>query len=89
MNLYLDTLQVVGGILTPVLVIVLIRLLQELSAERQQRLEYKRKMLEKQPPFDDEAEFYKVPNNNMQGIRLKKDGVVVWEGSFWKDGRKW
>lgn len=47
------------------------------------RAAYKVEQEKKRPPFDDNAEFYKVGNPEMIGVRLFKNGEVVWEGAIW------
>lgn len=84
MEVYIETLAIVSGFLTPLAVLMLIRLGSELSQERRARHDRKRAEAEKRAPFDDEAEFYEVPNNTMIGVRLKKDGEVVWDGAVEK-----
>lgn len=87
MHTFYQTLQIVSGILVPVLLVLLIRLGIELSQERRARHDRKRKEAEKLPPFDHDAEFYEVPNDSMIGVRLKKDGEIVWEGAVDKLSR--
>jgi hypothetical protein len=85
MELYINTIEIVGGILTPVGLILLIKLGIELSQERRARNDARRAKYEKEAPFDTNAEFYEVPNPKMVGVRLKKNGAVVYEGAVWKE----
>lgn len=81
MKTYFEVLQVVMAILTPLffwLLIVTIRDAIQYRTEKEQR---KIKELEKLAPFDDNAEFFKVPNPEMIGVKLKKNGQVVWDGA--------
>lgn len=82
MEVFFITVQIVAGVLSPVFVLALIKLGIETVEDNRERREYKLEQLKKEPPFDSEAEFYKVPNPTMQGVRLKKDGVVVWDGAI-------
>lgn len=85
MSIYWKTLQVVLAIATPLLAWSLLRILRiciELIKLRQEREKRLAEEIAKQPPFDDEAEFYKVPNPKMVGVKLKKNGAVVWDGAI-------
>ena len=86
MSKYFDVLQIVMAIATPFLVWWLLATARELLAWHRQREERKAEEAKKQSPFDNEAEFYKVPNPKMIGVRLKKRGEVVWEGGIYKEG---
>ena len=86
METYLTTLQIIGGILTPIILILIIIAVMLSVKGWRESIEYKKKELEKYRVFDNEAEFYKVPNPTMIGVRLKKGGQVVWEGGIDKNG---
>jgi hypothetical protein len=74
-NLYIDTVQVVGGVLTPViavlLIVAIIRSLEALAAKTKERTE----KLKYEPGF--EVRLHKVPNPNMWGVEISKDGEVL------------
>lgn len=90
MNLFFNTLSVTLGILLPFVAINALFAVYIIARDainyRTAKMLHDTKAWEKQPPFDDEAEFYKVPNPTMVGVRLKKSGRVVWEGGIDKKG---
>jgi hypothetical protein len=88
MNPYITTLQVVGGLLTPIIVIIILLIILQGIKGWRESTEYKKNELEKYRVFDSEAEFYEVPNPTMIGVRLKKGDKVVWEGGIDREGSR-
>lgn len=85
MEYFFTTVQIVAGILCPIFVLILLwTALQAVIAWREE-INYRNKKLEMYDVFDDEAEFYKVPNPKMVGVRLKKDDKIIWDGAIYRD----
>lgn len=90
MNLFMNTLSVTCGILLPFVLIVATFaayiIARDATEYQKAKAERDAEKWKKQAPFDDEAEFYEVPNPTMVGVRLKKNGDIVWEGGIDKQG---
>lgn len=76
-NLYLDTVQIVGGVLTPFIIIAALAMLRAIHINWSERHRENIEKLKSQPPFD--IELYEVPNKSMLGVRLIKDDEVIYD----------
>ena len=88
MNLFINTVQVVGGIITPFLLLGLIiflllsvnEFIKGWRAKQERLLEEE----SKSAPYDD-IQFSQPPNPTMITVRLIKNNKIVWEQSYDKD----
>ena len=74
-NLYIDTVMVVGGILTPIAIILIIVLLIRAFAAVEAQLQNRTEELKRKPGF--QVKLHKVPNPTMWGVEISKNGEVL------------
>ncbi len=74
-NLYINTLQVVGGILTPFAVIILLTMVVQALRLRTALIEKKTEELRQKPNF--KVRLHEVPNSKMWGVEISKNGEVL------------
>lgn len=84
MNAFWTTLQIVGGILSPLIILFLAWALKELVGLFKLSRECKLEILRKKPPFDTIESSIRLEDNVM-AIRLVKGGEVVYEGNVTKE----
>jgi len=77
---FLITLAIVGGILSPVLLIAFIGSFGNAMKALAAGLEAKVEEIKKLPPFDD-VELNLNPATNILSGRIVKDNKVLWQGS--------
>ena len=76
-NLYMSTLQVVGGVLTPVLLLGLIMSINQSIGYAKDRVKYRTEKLKQNPPFTIELE--EVPNKSMLEVKVYKNGELIFD----------
>lgn len=77
---FLVTVAIVGGILSPVILIAIIGTVGNAMKALAAALEAKVEEIKKQPPFDD-VEANLDPATKILSVRFIKDGNVLWQGS--------
>lgn len=81
MHYYLNTLAIVSGVLTPTLVLWVLRAFREYAIAKRREAEVKILLIKARPNLNSKIEFFKVPNPNMIGVKLLKDGKNIWQGA--------
>lgn len=77
---FLVTVAIVGGILSPLIVIMLLNNINNFLIALAARLNIAVEEVKKKPPFD-EVEVNVSPATNVMTARFIKDGSVIWQGS--------
>lgn len=80
LTVFLVTLAVVGGILSPLILIMVITTFSNSMKALAARLELAVKNADRLPPFDD-VEANLNPMTKVLSIRIVKAGKVLWQGS--------
>lgn len=80
MDAFFTTLQIVFGILMPIIVVFVLIMVVIIAKSVPHILELKVEELKKRPPFD-EVEVNVSPATNVMTARFLKDGDIVWQGS--------
>lgn len=80
LNAFLITIAIVGGILSPVILIALIGMFTNFLKVVSQQLEGWVEDVKKRPPFED-VQVNVNPATNVMTVRMIKDGKVVWQGA--------
>lgn len=79
LNLFVNTMAVVFGILAPVIVVAIIVFLAGVAKGVGPAMLLKAEELKKSPPFDD-VEVNMNPETKIVTARFVKNGSVVWQG---------
>lgn len=79
-NVFLITVAIVGGILSPLLVIMFLSTLGKAMEALAGAMNAKTEEIKKRPPFD-EVEVNVSPATNVMTARFLKNGVIIWQGS--------
>lgn len=79
-NAFLITVAIVGGILSPLLVIMFLSTLGKAMEVLAGAMNAKAEEIKKRPPFD-EVEVNVSPATNVMTARFLKNGVIIWQGS--------
>jgi hypothetical protein len=74
-NLYIDTVEIVGGILTPLLVLLLFVLVDQVIIRKTANIKKHTEELRLNPDFS--VRLHEVPNPKMWGVEISKDGEVL------------
>jgi len=77
---FLVTVAIVGGILSPIIIIAAIGAFGNAMQALAHALEGKVEEIKKRPPFD-EVEVNVSPATNVMTARFIKDNVTIWQGS--------
>lgn len=77
---FLVTLAIMGGILSPLLLIGFFGMIGSSMNAVTQRLKIAVEEVKKRPPFD-EVEVNVNPATNVMTARFLKDGVIIWQGA--------
>lgn len=77
---FLVTLGIAGGILSPIILILILTWLTNTAKVVVAGLEVKATEVRKRPPFTD-VEVNVNPATNVMTARFIKDGQVIWQGS--------
>lgn len=77
---FLVTVAIVGGILSPIILIMVITLISNAMKALAAKLEGRVEEIKKQPPFDD-VELNLNPSTKILTGRIVKDNKVLWQGS--------
>lgn len=77
---FLVTIAIIGGILSPIIVILVLGVLVGTISTALGKIALKLKELEKAPPFDD-VEANLNPMTKVLSVRFYKRGKVLWQGS--------
>lgn len=80
MEAFWTTVQIVAGILLPIIIVLVLIMVVIIGKSIPHMLELKVEALKRQPPFD-EVEVNVNPATNVMTARFIKDGTVVWQGS--------
>lgn len=80
MDYFLNTLAVVFGILSPVIVVFFLLIIVQAFKTLPHAMEIKADELRKRPPFTD-VEVNVNPATNVMTVRMIKDDEVIWEGA--------
>lgn len=77
---FLVTVAIVGGILSPIIVIYVLGLIGNAFTMMGQALINKSEEIKKAPPFD-EVDVNVNPATRVMTVRFHKKGQVIWQGS--------
>lgn len=77
---FLVTVAIIGGILSPFILIMVITTFSNTMKALAAALEGKVEEIKKRPPFD-EVEVNVSPATNVMTARFIKDGSVIWQGA--------
>lgn len=78
-NAFLITVAIVGGILSPFILIVMLNSFGNAMQALAHKLEGKTEEIKKAPPFDDVA-VNMNPLTKIVTVRFIKNGAVIWQG---------
>lgn len=78
-NAFLITVAIVGGILSPFILIVMLNSFGNTMQALAHKLEGKTEEIKKAPPFDD-VEVNVNPMTHVAKARFIKNGAVIWQG---------
>lgn len=82
MSKYIDTIQIVFGVLTPFLVLLLLVFFYQLTILAIVRSKERTERIKLKPGF--EVRIHEVPNPKMLGVEISKDGEVLQDVGVWK-----
>lgn len=80
LQVFLITIAILGGILSPLIIIALIGSFGSTMNALTKALEIKLEEIKKAPPFDD-VEVNVSPATRVMSMRFIKNDVVIWAGS--------
>lgn len=80
MQAFWITVQIVLGILSPILLIIFLIFCAYIAKGTGPALQIKLEEIKKQPPFD-EVEVNVSPATNVMTARFIKKGVIIWQGA--------
>lgn len=80
MELFYSTIQIVFGILFPIICVIVLIMVVIIGRSLPHILELKVEEIKKQPPFD-EVEVNVNPATNVMTARFLKKDVIIWQGS--------
>jgi len=80
LQLFLNVVAVVVGILSPIIAVLFLALVVYPAKSVGPAMLLKAEELKKKPPFD-EVEVNVSPDTNIMTARFIKDDVVIWQGS--------
>lgn len=78
-NAFLITIAIVGGILTPFILIYIFGLIGKLLDGLNTHLQCKLEDIKKLPPFD-EVEVNTNPGTHVMTVRFIKRDIIIWQG---------
>lgn len=79
-NAFLITIAIVGGILSPIIIIAFIGTMGKTAELLAAQLNKFTAELKRNPPFTD-VEVNVNPATNVMTVRMIKDGEVIWQGA--------
>lgn len=86
MNPYILTLQIAGGILTPIILILIIAPIVVTVQAWRDEIKMRKIRLERREIIEHaKVEIRKVPNPTMVGLQLVSGGKVIWTGGIDKE----
>lgn len=77
---FLVTVAILGGILSPFILIYILGVIGNFAKALNSRLEVWAEEVKKRPPFDD-VEVNVSPATNVMTVRFVKDGKVIYQGA--------
>lgn len=77
---FLITVAIVGGILSPIIIIALIGTMGKMAELLAAQLNKFTTELKRKPPFTD-VEVNVNPATNVMTVRMIKDGDIIWQGA--------
>lgn len=80
LNAFLITIAIVGGILSPLILIMFLSAMGKAMEALAHGMEAKADEIKKRPPFD-EVEVNVSPATNVMTARFLKNGVIIWQGA--------